>query len=228
MQPSPRPTRRPSSPRICGHRIVSTASFATWISVSGVGRPVWVGLLPDKDVEAEEIDEALDLARIPIELVADRGHDGLHLWRVVPQPTPQRPPHRPPHLGRQLVHHGITASAFPARPARPSPQAGDRETSRFSAWRDRTHATGSQTPWGPLTAREHAASGVAFRRLRPRRHPNRTHFEAQSPGLRAPLSTLRLRPRGRLRMTQGHRDSLDLRCRILSFPSLMPVVRRFP
>ena len=32
-----------------------------------------------------------------------------------------------------IVHHGITASAFPARPALPSPQAGDRETSRFSA-----------------------------------------------------------------------------------------------
>jgi hypothetical protein len=32
-----------------------------------------------------------------------------------------------------IVHHGITALTFPARPALPSPQAGDRETSRFSA-----------------------------------------------------------------------------------------------
>jgi len=30
---------------------------------------------------------------------------------------------------------------------------------------------GSQTPRGPLTARENAANDVAFRRLRPRRHP---------------------------------------------------------
>ena len=32
-----------------------------------------------------------------------------------------------------IVHHGITALAFPARPAPPSRQAGDHETSRFSA-----------------------------------------------------------------------------------------------
>ena len=31
-----------------------------------------------------------------------------------------------------IVHHGITASAFPARPAQPSPRAGDHGTSRFS------------------------------------------------------------------------------------------------
>jgi hypothetical protein len=31
-----------------------------------------------------------------------------------------------------IVHHGITAWAFPARPAQPSPQAGDHGTSRFS------------------------------------------------------------------------------------------------
>jgi hypothetical protein len=30
------------------------------------------------------------------------------------------------------VHHGITTLAFPARPAQPSPQAGDHGTSRFS------------------------------------------------------------------------------------------------
>ena len=32
-----------------------------------------------------------------------------------------------------IVHHGISAWAFPARPAPPSRQAGDREISRFSA-----------------------------------------------------------------------------------------------
>jgi hypothetical protein len=39
-----------------------------------------------------------------------------------------------------IVHHGITALAFPARPAPPSRQAGDREISRFSARRDHAHA----------------------------------------------------------------------------------------
>src|SRR5436305_6518151 len=38
-------------------------------------------------------------------------------------------------------------------------------------------------------------------------------------GLRAPLSTLRCAHTERQRMTRGHRDSLDLRCRTLSFPS---------
>jgi len=62
-----------------------------------------------------------------------------------------------------IVHHGITASAFPARPAAPSRQAGDREISRFSAVKRSRACTGSSTPRGPLTAREKAATDVAFR-----------------------------------------------------------------
>src|SRR5450755_1180689 len=92
-----------------------------------------------------------------------------------------------------------------------------------------SHAcTGSSTPRGPRTARDSAASGVAFRRFRARRHPGQAQFRGSIAGLRAPLSTLRCALTGRQRMTRGHRDSLDLRCRTLSFPSLMPVVRRFP
>ena len=92
-----------------------------------------------------------------------------------------------------------------------------------------SHAcTGSSTPRGPRTARDSAASGVAFRRFRARRHPGQAQFRGSIAGLRAPLSTLRCALTGRQHMTQGHRDSLDLRCRTLSFPSLMPVVRRFP
>ena len=92
-----------------------------------------------------------------------------------------------------------------------------------------SHAcTGSSTPRGPRTARDSAASGIAFRRFRARRHPGQAQFRGSIAGLRAPLSTLRCALTGRQRMTQGHRDSLDLRCRTLSFPSLMPVVRRFP
>jgi hypothetical protein len=94
---------------------------------------------------------------------------------------------------------------------------------------ERSHAcTGSSTPRGPLTARDSAARGVAFRRFRARRHPGQARFRGSIAGLRAPLSTLRCALAGRQRMTQGHRDSLDLRCGTLSFPSLMLVVRRFP
>jgi len=92
-----------------------------------------------------------------------------------------------------------------------------------------SHAcSGSSTPRGPQTARDSAARGVAFRRFRARRHPGQARFRGSIAGLRAPLSTLRCALTGRQRMTQGHRDSLDLRCRTLSFPSHMPVVRRFP
>ena len=92
-----------------------------------------------------------------------------------------------------------------------------------------SHAcTGSSTPRGPRAARDSAASGVAFRRFRARRHPGQAQLRSSIAGLRAPLSTLRCALTGRQRMTRGHRDSLNLRCRTLSFPSLMPVVRRFP
>jgi hypothetical protein len=42
-----------------------------------------------------------------------------------------------------------------------------------------------------------------------------------------PEGNASLRPHGTPTHGQGHRDSLDLRCRTLPFPSLMPVVRRF-
>ena len=48
---------------------------------------------------------------------------------------------------------------------------------------------------------------------------NYEDFAAQSPGPPVPLPTLRRRPHERQRMTRGHRDSLDLRCRALSSPS---------
>src|SRR6266571_7440778 len=50
-------------------------------------------------------------------------------------------------------------------------------------------------------------------------------------GLHVPLSTLRRRPRGRRRMTRGHRGSLLLRCRALSSPSpcrFIPAHPQFP
>ena len=48
-----------------------------------------------------------------------------------------------------------------------------------------------------------------------------------SPACAHPGTNASLRPHGSPTHGQGHRDSLDLRCRTLSFPSLMPVVRRF-
>ena len=41
---------------------------------------------------------------------------------------------------------------------------------------------------------------------------DRNHFRGSMAGLCVPRSTLRRRPRGRLRMTQGHRGSLLLQC----------------
>ena len=83
-----------------------------------------------------------------------------------------------------------------------------------------SHAcSGSPTPRGPLTASENAASGVAFRCFRSRRHPGQASFRGSIAGLRAPLSTLRCALTERQRMTRGHRDSLRSRCRTLSFPS---------
>ena len=84
----------------------------------------------------------------------------------------------------------------------------------------RSHAcTGSPTTRGPLTARENAATDIAFRLFRRRRHPKHRPFRGSIAGLRAPLSTLRCTLTGHQRMTRGHRGSLLLRCRDLSTPS---------
>ena len=85
---------------------------------------------------------------------------------------------------------------------------------------ERSHAcTGSPTTRGPMTARENAATDIAFRLFRRRRHPKHRPFRGSIAGLRAPLSTLRCTLTGHQRMTRGHRGSLLLRCRDLSSPS---------
>ena len=48
-----------------------------------------------------------------------------------------------------------------------------------------------------------------------------------SPACAHPETNASLRPHGSPTHGRGHRDSLDLQCRTLPFPSLMPVVRRF-
>src|SRR4051812_48419693 len=84
----------------------------------------------------------------------------------------------------------------------------------------RSHAcSGSPTPRDPPATRDSATDGIAFHVHERVGIPNKNHFEAQPPGPRAPLSTLRCALTERQRMTRGHRDSLDLRCRTLSFPS---------
>src|SRR5439155_10880971 len=80
---------------------------------------------------------------------------------------------------------------------------------------------GSPTAQGPPATRESAASGVAFRTQRKRRHPE-LHWKFRgsiAPPAR-PLSTLRCALTERQRMTRGHRRSLTLRCR--AFPSPSP------
>ena len=82
-----------------------------------------------------------------------------------------------------------------------------------------SHAcTGSQTPRGPLTARDNAARGVAFRRLRPRRHPEIRTMSRLNSRPACPPSNASLRPRGSPTHGRGHRDSLGLRCRTLFIP----------
>ena len=51
------------------------------------------------------------------------------------------------------------------------------------------------------------------------RHPDLLRFRGSIPCLYVPLSTSRLRPYGRLRMTRGQCGWLFLHCRTLSFPT---------
>jgi transposase len=74
------------------------------------------------------------------------------------------------------------------------------------------------------------APGIAFRHPPPRRHPGvpaayaAGHlFHGSIPDLYVPLSTLRLRPHGRPRMTRGHCGSLNLQCMNFSIHYTLPV-----
>ena len=61
-----------------------------------------------------------------------------------------------------LVHLGITASAFPERPALPSRRRATVGSPGSRTWRFGA-CSGSQTARGPLAARDNAASDMAFR-----------------------------------------------------------------
>src|SRR5580692_475223 len=84
--------------------------------------------------------------------------------------------------------------------------------------------TGSLTARDPATPCDGGAPGVAFRHPPTRRHPGvpaacaAGHiFHGSIPDLYVPLSTLRRRPRERLRMTRGRCGSLFLQRMKLSF-----------
>jgi hypothetical protein len=95
---------------------------------------------------------------------------------------------------------GLPPLAFPGRPARrPRGRAGASPPGS-RARRFRT-CHGSPTARGPPAARANAAGGIAFRSCRRRRHPDRAHFAAQSPGLRVPPPTLHHHPHEQQRMT---------------------------
>src|SRR5664279_1912457 len=93
--------------------------------------------------------------------------------------------------------------------------------------RSRT-CTGSPTPRGPQNG-----SRITPPTMLPSAEPQHVGTprlpisRLNSPACAHPETNASLRPHGTPTHGQGHRDSLDLRCRTLSFPSLMPVVRRF-
>src|SRR5437588_7254762 len=85
-------------------------------------------------------------------------------------------------------------------------------------------ALGSQTSQDPGAPCDDGAPGVAFRIYAERRHPEaKKIFRGSIPSPYVPLSTLRRRPYGRLRMTRGRCRSLVLHRLTLSFSTL----RRF-
>jgi len=71
---------------------------------------------------------------------------------------------------------------------------------------------GSQTTPNRTNTRVVASVRVAFHVKDRVGVRDRNHFRGSMAGLCVPRSTLRRRPRGRLRMTQGHRGSLLLQC----------------
>ena len=100
-------------------------------------------------------------------------------------------------------------------PRRPSPRATTGSPgSRARCFRT---CTGSLTARGPVASRDIDAPGVAFRFSLQRRHPGGSVFRGSIPGPHVPLSTLRRRPHGRLRMTRGRCGSLVLHRMTLSF-----------
>jgi hypothetical protein len=72
---------------------------------------------------------------------------------------------------------------------------------------------------GPASSSPNATSSIAFRLLTERRHPEYVGFRGSITPPTRPLSTLRCALTGHQRMTQGHRDLPDLRCRALSSPT---------
>jgi len=112
----------------------------------------------------------------------------------------------------------MTTLALPERPDGRSTRRASMGSPGSRAWRLRT-CTASSTARGPTAACDGAAVDVAFRSFPQRGHPECHDFAAQYPGLHVPLSTLRLRPCGRRRMTRGHGGSLLLRRRAFSSPS---------
>jgi len=114
------------------------------------------------------------------------------------------------------VHHRITSLDFPLRPGpHPSPP-GSHGISRFSH--------GMFPDVLGVLDRAGSARDSRFRPVRcclphrrRRRHPEVMVFRGSIPSPSVPLSTLRLRPCGFLRMTRGRRGSLLLHRMTLSF-----------
>ena len=107
---------------------------------------------------------------------------------------------------------------------------GSHRVSRFSCM-TLPHMLGvsSSTAPGPSAPRLSGADGLAFDSGNSLGTWMPIRFRGSIPGLRVPLSTLRARPCGRVRMTRGHRGWLTLQCANSSFatscrliPALLP------
>ena len=116
-----------------------------------------------------------------------------------------------------FVHHRRASEDFPMRPA-PWSGSGERGTSRFPCevfpcMHRVFDRAGFRRVWRQAT-----------RRMWPSASPYGVGtpeyvFRGWIPGLHVPLSTLRRRPYGRLRMTRGRCGSLHLQRVTLSFPA---------
>ena len=122
----------------------------------------------------------------------------------------------------QACGHGLPWAARPRSTGRASVGSPGSRASRLPACK------GSLTARGPPTTRDNAVSDVAFRSFGQRRHPETLISRLNDSACTYPCPTLRRRPHGRRRRTRGHRGSLLLRCRTLSFLSRCRFIPALP
>jgi len=127
-------------------------------------------------------------------------------------------------VGFQLLWRGQTSWArssslrLLAFPMRAGMLSGQTQDLPVPIRRACAHARSQTTP-NRADARVVASARIAFHVKDRVCVRNKNHFRGSMAGLCVPLSTLRRRPHGRLRMTRGHCGSLLLQCSGLSPPT---------